>query len=516
MGSRNAKAYWWTSVVLFALATHFTCSPAGASEIEMQTRPPVVFANSTASDYQSDWNAALLANPTPPSGYCDTSLTAFHDASNHAQLGSLQNCGAASAGNISFHFQVQLTVSRFLSGVWNFRIGDDFGYGGAVFLDGGAVNFKPFNLDGSPGTIFFESLNLSGGAHVIDVYGQENCCDGFHDGDYLLFGSYQPLSVTDFFSASFVDALDASLSASFETNVDVANAAHELTNKTLQAALQVSEQYSCARHSSANSLSLCWYGYLSTSIDADGDRPSGSTGAMAETQNGWKFSAGVDLANYSSGSQYLGSNANDDMVGGSASIAFAPLTGLRARAVATLARHNVDAARDYVVFAPERSAGSTSGWSNGVLGSIGWGFVTAQGATIAPFASFTITNATLDAYSESGGLLPTHFRRLSWNDQVGRIGAEAEFAASDSLTVFGKGSLAHRFGSKDVALTGQIDSFDSFALPLPTQEENWVEGSAGLGWNITDAVQINGSVAATSDQSAGETVIGNIGFSVRL
>ncbi len=190
------------ALVIGAAAILASTNVANASVITMQTRPIVATANASAADYLANWNAALAVYPVAPGGYCDTTLTAFNEVSNHAQLGSLQNCGGASAGNISFHFRMNLNVSNALAGLWNFKFQNDFGYGGAVFLDGVAVDYKPFNLDGSnPGMLFTLALNLASGTRVLDIYGQENCCDGFHYGDYLLNGTYQHLSNNDIFTA---------------------------------------------------------------------------------------------------------------------------------------------------------------------------------------------------------------------------------------------------------------------------------------------------------------------------
>lgn len=510
-GVIRTQASLFLFAVLLAL-THIAV-PAAASEIEMQTRPPVVFANATATDYRGDWLAAISANAIPPTGYCDTPLSVFREVSNHAQLGSLQSCGASATSNISFHFAVQLTVSKYLSGIWNFRINNDFGFGGAVFLDGAPIDFKPFNLDGGPGTIFYEALNLAAGSPVIEIYGQENCCDGFHNGDYLLLGSSQPLSVTDVFSPAFVAALDVSLSSSFSTNSGVVSAANALTDRMQQSAFTISEWYSCG--GAEKRASLCVYGR--GGVDEDGDAPSVGAGVLLETAGGWRVAAGADFARYSADAGYLGSEERDDIVGGSASVGYAPqASGIRIRAAGLVAHHDIETTRNYIVFAPEQSLGRTNGWSKSVLASIGWGFEVTPRATLAPFGSYSIVDLTLDGYAENGGLLATRFERFELRDEIGRAGADFDFAASDSIRIFAKAALAHRFDAQGITLRGRIAAFDAFSLPLPLRSENWIDGAIGVGCDLTEAIHLNGILSGSSDATVSGAVVGNLGLTVRL
>jgi hypothetical protein len=179
----NAKRTGQSLLGGFACALVLAATSSQASVISMSTRPVAAVANSSAADYLNNWNAALTANPTAPSGYCDTSLAAYSGVSNHA------NCAGGSPTNISFHFQVSFGVNATESGSWNIRIGPDFGLGGAVFLDGVAINFNNNDMwwNGvytDPSQIFTNSANLTVGNHTLDIYGQEGQADGAQEAQY--------------------------------------------------------------------------------------------------------------------------------------------------------------------------------------------------------------------------------------------------------------------------------------------------------------------------------------------
>jgi len=69
------------------------------------------------------------------------------------------------------------------AGTWDFRAGVDFGGGGAMFLDGSALDFKGNNMwwagsYGSPSQFLAGSSALGVGQHTLTLYGFEDCCSG--------------------------------------------------------------------------------------------------------------------------------------------------------------------------------------------------------------------------------------------------------------------------------------------------------------------------------------------------
>jgi murein DD-endopeptidase MepM/ murein hydrolase activator NlpD len=82
---------------------------------------------------------------------------------------------------IASHVKVSFTVDT-ASDV-AFRIGVDYGLGGALLIDGEVVDARWqdmwWNGDwGNTGAVLIADRSLRPGAHVVEAYGYENCCDG--------------------------------------------------------------------------------------------------------------------------------------------------------------------------------------------------------------------------------------------------------------------------------------------------------------------------------------------------
>lgn len=165
-----------------------------ASTITLHTRYSTAHAQVDAAAYRSTVLAAESHAAT--NGYGDKVLSSFNSASNH---GSFSN---GSSSNVAFHFDILFNAAS--SSNWSFRIGPDFGYGGAVYLDGVAVAYKTndmwWNGNYSTTTQDFEFNSLlSAGNHTLDIYGLEGCCDGAAQAQFKLAGasSYTSFSDTD-------------------------------------------------------------------------------------------------------------------------------------------------------------------------------------------------------------------------------------------------------------------------------------------------------------------------------
>ena len=77
------------------------------------------------------------------------------------------------------------TISFYLTSAasFDFRAGVDFGGGGALFLDGHALDFKGSNMwwggsYGDASQFLAGSSNLGVGGHTLTLYGFEDCCSG--------------------------------------------------------------------------------------------------------------------------------------------------------------------------------------------------------------------------------------------------------------------------------------------------------------------------------------------------
>lgn len=148
--------------------------PAAASVVNLQTRFSASGPLASALAYQALIEGLTAAAPS--AGYCDTSPGAWDGLSNQV------TCGGPS-GPIAFDISASFYVSAAQAGSWSFRVGPDFGLGGALFLDGVPVGFNSADMwwNGSyadPAQIFEVTVNLAPGAHVLEAYGLEACCDG--------------------------------------------------------------------------------------------------------------------------------------------------------------------------------------------------------------------------------------------------------------------------------------------------------------------------------------------------
>jgi len=145
---------------------------ANASTITLSTGFSSAGAQASATAYQSVVNAAVA---TPGAGYGSTTIASYDNVNNSGLFGS--------GSNIAFKSVINFGVSAADAGAWSFRSGVDFGKGGALFLDGVALDFKSNDMwwagNYNNGSQFLSgSGNLSAGNHTLSIYGLEGCCDG--------------------------------------------------------------------------------------------------------------------------------------------------------------------------------------------------------------------------------------------------------------------------------------------------------------------------------------------------
>ena len=145
---------------------------ANASTITLSTGFSSAGAQASATAYQSVVNAAVA---TPGAGYGSTTIASYDNVNNSGLFGS--------GSNIAFKSVINFGVSAADAGAWSFRSGVDFGKGGALFLDGVALDFKSNDMwwagnYNNASQFLSGSGNLSAGNHTLSIYGLEGCCDG--------------------------------------------------------------------------------------------------------------------------------------------------------------------------------------------------------------------------------------------------------------------------------------------------------------------------------------------------
>lgn len=144
---------------------------ATAADLQVQTGYSVDGAQASAADYRSLVDS-VVAIATP--GYGSTVV---------ASLDSYNNQGLFGGVNTNIAFKTNIVFGLTSASNMAFRAGVDFGNGGAVYLDGVAVAYNPYDMwwNGSYGDAsqsFQFSSSLSAGNHTLTIYGLEGCCDG--------------------------------------------------------------------------------------------------------------------------------------------------------------------------------------------------------------------------------------------------------------------------------------------------------------------------------------------------
>ena len=163
------KQFARLSILVASLATAFA---ANAATIQLQTGYSTAGPLATAEEYRSVVDAAVA---TPGAGYGSTFVSNYDNVSNHALFGS--------SNNIAFKATINFGVAAGSTGNYTFRAGVDFGRGGAVFLDGQAVDLRTNDMwwagnYNNPSQFFQFSANIGAGNHTLNMYGLEGCCDG--------------------------------------------------------------------------------------------------------------------------------------------------------------------------------------------------------------------------------------------------------------------------------------------------------------------------------------------------
>ncbi|SDC28832.1 PEP-CTERM protein-sorting domain-containing protein [Massilia sp. PDC64] len=145
---------------------------ANASVITLQVASTSPAAQANAAAYKLAVDAAI-ANPA---GYKGSKSVAVYD-----NLAVKNYFGGIS--NYAFESTINFGVTAAQAGTWNFRTGVDFGYGGALFVDGVALGYNTHDMwwNNSYGTAngsLQGAINLAAGNHIVKIYGLEGCCDG--------------------------------------------------------------------------------------------------------------------------------------------------------------------------------------------------------------------------------------------------------------------------------------------------------------------------------------------------
>ena len=145
---------------------------ANASVITLQVATGPVGTQTSAAAYK----AAVDADIANPAGYKGSKAVATYD-----NVTVKNYFGALS--NYAFEATIDFGVTSAQAGTWNFRTGVDYGYGGALFVDGVALGYNTHdmwwanNYATANGSLAGAAV-LAAGNHELKIYGMEACCDG--------------------------------------------------------------------------------------------------------------------------------------------------------------------------------------------------------------------------------------------------------------------------------------------------------------------------------------------------
>ena len=145
-----------------------SCGIAQASVIKFEAANATSGFLGNAAAYQGAVDTALLG-----ASYATQNVASYNNVTHASLFG----------GNSNFAMKSTVSFGLLTAGSYDFRAGVDFGFGGAMFLDGVAVDFHGNDMwwNGSysnSSQYFAASASLAAGNHTLTIYGFEGCCDG--------------------------------------------------------------------------------------------------------------------------------------------------------------------------------------------------------------------------------------------------------------------------------------------------------------------------------------------------
>jgi hypothetical protein len=186
----TSKSLFRTWVTTLGLAACLLPLQASAFELTYSV-------NSSSYDVAGNESASQLItafdNSTPV--YCSNEAI-----SNYTNIGSNALCGS---GNSNLAYLTELSFSLADTTDIDFRAGMDWGRGGAVLVDGNMENMRTDDIwwgyNWASSDVIETNLTLSGGTHMLQWIGFENCCNGLSSIQFRVEGgSWQALSEANF------------------------------------------------------------------------------------------------------------------------------------------------------------------------------------------------------------------------------------------------------------------------------------------------------------------------------
>lgn len=103
-----------------------------------------------------------------------------------------------------------------------------------------------------------------------------------------------------------------------------------------------------------------------------------------------------------------------------------------------------------------------------------------QSVAFTPYGSFTHLTTKTDGYAETGGSFPARFDETKGTSNTLRFGVDARRDLSSSVSLVGRGEIAHRFEDQAPNTRGEILGFSGFDLAGAPIEQTWLRGAIGV------------------------------------
>lgn len=190
-----------------------------------------------------------------------------------------------------------------------------------------------------------------------------------------------------------------------------------------------------------------------------------------------------------------------------------PGTGLVASLTGYAGNWNADISRNYLNGADtDTGRGSPDANTWAVRARVDWlNAVTYGAVSLSPYAAYTQTRGTVDAYTEQGGGFPVAVDGYKQTTKEGRLGTAVKVALGARTDLRVSGEWVHRFDGDGPAVTGAIlGDLGTFSTPGQSVSRNWARFGADLDQRIASNAVLSMSVHAAAGQSEDTSVSGSV------
>jgi uncharacterized protein YhjY with autotransporter beta-barrel domain len=175
--------------------------------------------------------------------------------------------------------------------------------------------------------------------------------------------------------------------------------------------------------------------------------------------------------------------------------------GLRLYATAFAADLNLDTHRRYRNGGGfDTSIGSTNGFGYGAALRLGYKAATLHGISLMPYGEVQVAHTSYDAYTETGGAFPATVAEQSVTQSTSKLGLEASYTATPTLTLGTRLAWAHRLSDNNDGTSVSATGF-SGVVSGNEGDTDWAEGAITTAWQITPATSLSAELSGRSGQT---------------